>query len=219
VTAICPTSILACGMRVTLLDSLGRVAPGPNNFWVTDGLIQLQFTPDVFVPNEITQVSGCNCLIANAKFASLLKRFDLTLDKGQLEPGLEALMTGADVVLDAGSPIGAWWPDNSECDKTPPPFVALEVWSQAYLGNAPSPDFPFVHWIWPKTQWILGQSTLAADAKQDQLTGFSIPSSLWGDGPYSDGPGEDIGVMGGYWFTDVEPPVASCGYGTVVPSS
>ena len=28
-SAICPSSILACGMRVTLLDSLGKVEPGP----------------------------------------------------------------------------------------------------------------------------------------------------------------------------------------------
>jgi hypothetical protein len=218
-TAICPSSILACGMRVTLLDSLGDVAPGPNNSYVTDGLIQIQFTPDLFVPPEREQVSGCNCVIASAKFPSLLKRFDLTIDKGQLEPGLESLMTGADVVLSGPDPIGAWWPNNAQCGETPPPFVALEVWSQAYEGNAQSEVLPNIHWVWPKTQWVLGQSTLNNDIKQDQLVGFSIPNSLWGQGPYGDGPGENVGPMGGYWFTADDPPAAACGYATVVPSS
>lgn len=218
-TAICPSSILACGMRVTLLDSLGNVAPGPNNSYVTDGLIQIQFTPDVFTPDERTQVSGCNCVIASAKFASLLKRFDLEIQKGQLEPGLEALMTGADVVLSGSDPIGAWWPNNSECGDTPPPFVALEVWSQAFEGNSQSEILPNIHWIWPKTQWILGQSVLNNDFKQDVLTGFSVPNSLWGEGPYGDGPGENVGPQGGYWMTADDPPTAECGYQTVVPSS
>lgn len=217
--AICPSSILACGMRVTLLDSLGNVASGPNNSYVSDKLIQIQTTPDTFAPAEAQQVSGCNCLVASAKFPELLKRFNLEVQKGALEPALESMMVGTTVVLDGADPIGEWWQDNSICGHGTPPYVALEVWSQAFEGNGQSPTWPFVHWIWPMTRWIQGQSTLNVDFKQDVLTGFSLPNDRWGHGPYSDSPGEVIGPQGGYWFTTDEPPDAVCGYQTVTPSS
>lgn len=219
-TAICPSSILACGMRVTVLDSLGNVVDDPNNEWVSNKLIQIQFTPDVFEPTEQQQISGCNCVIATQKYPSLLKRFNLEIQKGALEPGLESMMLGSAVVLDDdGDPIGTWWPNNAECGDTPPPFVALEVWSQTLAGNHQDPLLPYVHWIWPMTRWVLGQSTLSVDIKQEVLTGFSIPNSRWGHGPYGDDPGEVVGPMGGYWFTDEAPPVGVCGYQTVTPSS
>lgn len=217
--ALCPSSILACGMRVTTLTSLGAVDPDPNNFYTTDGLIEIQFTTDNFEPPEREQANGCNCLIASAKYPPLLKRFNLVIQKGKLEPGLESMMIGSDVVLDGADPIGAWWPNNSECGDTPPPFVALEVWTQAQVGNAQSAQWPYIHWIWPMTRWSLGQGTLNSDIKVDTLNGYSIPNSAWGHGPYGDDPGEVVGPQGGYWFTTDAPPAGVCGYQTVTPSS
>lgn len=218
-TAICPSSILACGMRVTVLDSLGNVVDDPNNFWTSNKLIQVQFTPEVFDPGEKEQISGCNCVIATQKSAPLLKRFTIEIQKGTLEPGLESMMLGSDVILDGVDPIGTWWPNNAECGDTPPPFVALEVWSQTLVGNRQDATFPYVHWIWPMTQWMFGQSVLSTDVKQEVLTGFSIPNSRWGSGPFDDDPGEDVQPQGGYWFTAEAPPAGVCGYQTITPSS
>ena len=106
-TAICPSSILACGMRVTLLDDLGNVNPDANNFWVTDDLIQITTTPELATGSDREQRSGCDCVIASAKFPDLLKRWTFEIQKGQLQPGLEALMLGEDVILDGEDPIGA----------------------------------------------------------------------------------------------------------------
>lgn len=218
-TAICPASILACGMRVTLLDSLGNVNTGSNNYYVTDKLVQLQFTPDLFEPQERELVAGCNCLVASAKFPSLLKRFNLEVQEGALEPALEALMTGSSTVTSGSDIIGEFWPDNSICGNGTPPYVALEVWSYAWEGNGQSQTLPYVHWIWPMTRWVLGQGTLNTDFKSEPLNGFSLPNSRWGHGPYDDDPGVVIGAQGGYWFTATAPPTAVCGYQTVVPSS
>ncbi len=218
-TAICPSSILACGMRVTLLDSLGNVSPDANNFWVSDDLIQITTTPELATGSDRELRSGCDCVIASAKFPDLLKRFTFEIQKGQLQPGLEALMLGEDVILDGADPIGAWFANNSECGAAPIPNVALEVWSQAYEGNGQSQTLPFIHWIWPLTRWQLGASTLSSDFKQTVLTGFSDPNTRWGHGPYNDDPGEVVGPLGGYWFTATAPPAAECAYQTVSPSS
>ena len=129
------------------------------------------------------------------------------------------MMLGEEVVLSGSDPIGAWFANNAECGAPAIPYVALEVWSQAYEGNGQSQTLPFIHWIWPLTRWQLAPATLSSDFKTTQLTGFSDPNSLWGHGPYGDDPGEVVGPLGGYWFTAEEPPAAECGYQTVTPSS
>ena len=219
-SSICPSSILACGMRVTALEDVGSVQPGSNNYYVTDDLIQLTFTPENAQGSDRELRSGCDCVIASAKFPDLLKRMTLEIQKGELTPALEAMMLGSAVVLDPDAPadiIGEMWPDNSACGDTPPPRVALEVWSQAYEGNGQSQTLPFIHWIFPMTRWSLGQSVLSTDFKTTVLTGYSEPNGLWGHGPY----GDDIlvGAQGGYWFETAGPPSSVCGYQTVVPSS
>jgi hypothetical protein len=221
-TALCPKPILVCGMRGTLLDSLGNVVDGPNNFYTTDNLIALTPTPDLFEPEERRQVSGCNCIIASAKFVPLLVRFNLAMQKGALEPALESLMIGSEVVLDPDSPadpIGAWWPNNSLCGSTQPPFVALEVWTEAFSGNRQSAQWAYVHWIWPMTRWNMTPGVLNTDFQEQALVGFSIPNTRWGHGPYGDDPGEEIGALGGYWFTNDPPPAGVCGFQTITPSS
>lgn len=97
-TAICASSILACGMRVTLLDDVGNVANQEDNFYVTNNLVQITVNPNVQVGNEPTLQGGCACLIANAKFPDLLKRFDFEITLGQLDQQLISLMTGGALI-------------------------------------------------------------------------------------------------------------------------
>jgi hypothetical protein len=217
VSNICPSSILACGLRVTKLDAVGNVASGANNYYVADDLIQITFTPELAQGSDRELRSGCDCVIASAKFPDLLKRFTLEIQKGELTPALESMMLGSDNVLDGSDIIGEMWPDNSACGDTPPPRVAIEVWSEAYEGNGQSQTKPFIHWIFPMSRWSLGQSVLSSDFKTTVLTGYSEPNGLWGHGPYGDG--ILVGAQGGYWFEDTGAPAAVCGYQTITPSS
>jgi hypothetical protein len=206
-------------MRVTLLDDTGNVHSGSNNYYVTDKLVQLQFTPEVETGSDRTLKSGCDCIIATAKFPDLLKRFNFEIQLGQLEPGLVALMLGGAMISSGGSPIGFDWPDNLECGQTPPPKVAIEVWSYVWDIDHQDPTLPYWHWIWPMSQWQVGQSTLNSDVLVPVLTGFSRANPTWGHGPYTDDPGTVIGALGSVWQTSHTPPAANCGLQTVVPSS
>lgn len=222
--AICASSILACGLRVTLLDSDGSVADDDNNYYVTKNMIQIQATPDIEAGSDRTLKSGCDCIVATAKFPDLLKRFNFQIDLGQLEPALVSLMTGAPVVLDTSDtpvPIGWDWPVQISCADTPPPKVAIEVWSDVWDNDHQSPFLPYWHWIWPQTQWQFGQVQLNTDFYTPVLNGFSEGNSLWGHGPYGDGKpdGTVIGHLGSVWQTDDTPPDGFCGYQTITPSS
>ncbi len=218
--AICASSILACGMRITLLDDNGNVADQANNYYVTDNLIDVQMTPEIEQGADRTLKSGCSCIIATAKFPDLLKRFNFQVRVGQLEPGLLGLMLGATVITAGGFPIGIDWPDSGiSCAATPPPKVALEVWSDVWEDDQQNETLPYWHWVWPMTRWTIGQTNLNEDFLQLPLTGYSLSNGLWGHGPYNDDPGTAIGALGSVWQTADVPPDGVCGLQTVTPSS
>lgn len=221
--AICGSSILACGLRVTLLTDTGAVAPGPNNYYVTKNMIQITATPEIEAGSDRTLKSGCDCIIATAKFPDLLKRFNFEIQLGALEPALISLMTGGAVIFDASTPtpvpVGWDWPIQISCSDTPPPKVALEVWSDNWDSDHQSATLPNIHWVWPGTRWQIGPSTLNTDFAPLVLNGFSFGNRVWGHGPYDDDPGQVIGQLGSVWQTAFAVPAGSCGYQTVVPSS
>ncbi len=220
---ICASSILACGFRVTLLESDGRVSSDPNNYYVSDNLIELGATPDVSTGADLERKSGCQCIIATAKFPDLLKRFNFRLTLGELEPGLQSLLTGAPMILDDSGtpvPIGWDWPVQISCSDTPPPRVAIEVWSDVWSSDRQDQILPFWHWVWPQTRWQFDPFTLNGDFADMQLVGFSEGNSLWGRGPYGDDAFDHrVGHLGSVWQTAIDPPDGHCGLQTVTPSS
>jgi hypothetical protein len=220
--AICGSSILACGLRVTLLNDNGSVASTSNNFYVTDNLVEIAATPVVAAGSDRELRSGCDCIIATAKFPDLLKRFTFEIQLGALEPGLESLMLGAPVILDTSDvpvAIGLDWPTQVSCSDDRPPKVAIEVWSYNWDTDAQNATLPYIHWVWPMTQWQIAPTRLNTDFAAMVMTGFSTGNSLWGHGPYNDDPGQVIGHLGSLWQTATVPPASDCGYQTVSATS
>ena len=221
-TAICGQSILACGLRVTLLDDEGDVSATSNNYYMTDDLISIAINPNIEEGSDRVSKSGCDCIIATAKFPNLLKRFDFEINLGSFEPALESLMTGAPVRLDESDdpvPIGLDFPTQVSCNDAPPPKVAIEVWSDNWESDHPSPTLPFLHWVWPGTRWNIGPSTLNSDFAPWVLNGFSFGNSLWGHGPFTDAPAQVIGPLGSVFQSADAIPDAECGFQSVTPAS
>lgn len=218
--SVCGASINACGLRVTELDSEGNVVGTPNNFWVTSKLIEISVTPEVEEGTDVTMKSGCDCIIATFRAADLLKRFNFTISLGQLEPGLIEMMIGGSVILSGADVIGINWPTGIDCEASPPPKVALEVWSFNQDVDAQNTLYPYWHWVWPGTQWQIGEASLGAgDFFRPQLTGFSFGNANWVHGPYNDDPGDAIEANGAVWATATAPPTAQCEYQTVAATS
>lgn len=220
--AICGQSILACGFRATLLDDEGDVHSGSNNYYTTHDLISITITPNIEDGSDRVLKSGCDCIIATAKFPNLLKRFDFEIQLGSLEPALISLMTGAPIRLDASTvpvPIGYDFPVQVSCADTPPPKIAIEIWSDNWESDHDSPTLPFFHWVFPGTRWNIGPSTLNNDFAPNVLNGFSFGNTRWGHGPYTDAPTQVIGQLGSVFQTATAIPAAVCGYQTITPAS
>lgn len=220
--AICGQIIQACAIRATLLDDEGDVHAGSNNSIVSNNLISIVATPNIEEGSDRVLKSGCDCIIATAKFPNLLKRFDFEINIGALEPAMISLMTGAPIRLDASVvpvPVGYDFPVQVSCTNTPPPKVALEIWTDNWESDHQSPTLPWLKWVWPGTRWNIGPSTLNNDFSPLVLNGFSFGNTRWGHGPYLDAPLQVIGQLGSVFQSAAALPAASCGYQTITPAS
>lgn len=225
----CLDSIKICALRGTLLDSLGNVAAGPNNFVSTNRETKLDFTADIDQGKDLFYRNGCDKALASYKSDPLVKRETLAIDLFGIEPALEALfLNDALIDDDLGNPIG--FEDNIQvCPDDPSPaLVAIEAWSFAWDCDAPNAQTPYYYHLWPMAQMNKGQTeSLQVDLLQPQLVGFTRRNPLWGHGPYG---GIVKGASGGstylntsgnpaHFLTSTPPPDIICGFGTVAPSS
>ena len=212
--AECLAAIHLCAIRVTRLEADGSPTPGPNNSYVTNKPIQLGVTPVIEAGQDRTLVGGCDCLVATYRGFDKLKRFDLELDLGTLEPGLIEMLIGADAIIDTGVPIGDWWPSSQTfaCGTNPQPNVAIEAWQDGWADDAPDADFPYIRWIFPSSFWQIGAQSLQNDFLQPKLSGFTRGNPEWGLGIYGDQP-EAAQSLGGFFY-DTTRPDGACGYAT-----
>jgi len=208
----CLAIIKLCAVRVTLLNTDGTPSDS-GDYYVTDKTVSLGFTPDISTGQDREIRNGCDCIVASSKAQDILKRFTFTLDRGNLEPGLEAMLLAQEAIVDADdSVIGVNF--SSDLGACAQAAVALEGWASAEALDHPDPDYPWLHFRWPWTQWQIGPGTLSADYFQPQVTGFNRANPEFGD-PYNDLPASGTGVITndffGYWYQAEDPPTAVCG--------
>lgn len=216
----CTIPFEICRARFTRLTTVGNVASGPNNSWVTDKITELTITPEIETGDDRVLRNGCGGIIASAKLPDLRKRWTLALSKGSVEPGLDELLLGDTVILAGSTPIGTWsHPQIGSAGLAPPP-VALEVWAKNWAFDHQDPTYPWIHLVFPMSEWQRAAETLSDDLAISPVAGFTRVNPLWGHGPYAAQP-EAVasGADRGLFFTATDPPAADCAYKTVTPSS
>ncbi len=212
----CASTVEICAVRATRLASDGTVDIHIDNVYVVSDVIQLQFTPNIREGAERELLGGCGgCVIASKTDEDSLRRFDLQLDAGRLEPGLLEMLLGATVIENTNGPIGFKYGAKQPCG-TPKARVAFEAWSKRWtVDDEQDPDFPWWHWLWPSVSWVLGQNTLQADFGPVIATGKSRANTAWGDGPYGDQPTDVEADQVMVWADAGDLPVGTCDYQTV----
>lgn len=209
----CLAAIHLCRVRATRLDAAGFPLAGPNNSYVSDKPMTLGVTPIIEAGQDKTLVGGCDCIIAEYRGRDKLKRFDLDLDLGVIEPALLEMLLGNSAITDPNNPtdiIGNWFTHDAYDCSAVQPNVCFEGWQTGWDQDAPATDWPYVHWIWPSTFWMLAAQTLQNDFLQPKVTSFSRGNPNWGVGIYGDLP-EAAEPLGGFFFSTTIPD-ASCGY-------
>jgi len=219
VANVCPTPIFCCLARATRLNpTTGAVVGGANGGAVTDGMVTIQFSPDIEAGTESVLKNGCGRILAQSKTPDRLKRWNMTLTMGEWNTAFVEILTGHTAVLDGPDLVGIIGKDEFAEDFVET-LAALEIWAEAYEGDAPDATRPYFYGLIVASTWRLGDFTLGEEAATVPLNGFSRTNSLWGNGPY-----DDTGILDQCrtWMfasTDTAGPVSSCGYISVVAGS
>lgn len=221
-TAICPSPIHFCRMRVTRLTQAGLLSGTTNNVYVTDKVESMGFAPQYEEGDDKRLISGCDCMTARWRGRDKFVGYDLTLVNQAMEPGLEEMLLGgqAAIINDASTipvAIGVGGPDSFNC-ATPPSPVAIEIWQDNVIQNfqAASP-FRYVRRIWTNVLWRLDDGTAENDFGKPGYVGHTFGNPSWGDGPHSDSH-VVIPANGTAWFFDDFLPTATCGYQSLASS-
>jgi len=215
----CGVSFGVCAVRLTAVDAAGNVTGTTDNSYVTDNVTSISLTPNIETGDTFSQRNGCGCSVARFKANDTFNWFEFSLVDAALEPAMMALLLGTPTIEDGADIVGQAFLGALECGEDEP-AVALEFWTKHIVGSGQDGTFPWIHWVFPKTVWQMGDNTFEEGIALPTVNGFSRTNTQWGDGPYGDGPpdGQDI-AEGGWWKTDVDPPTAACDYQNVTPSS
>lgn len=212
----CGVSFNICRLRITELDEVGN---GGGATYVTDQVQSVAVSVNQDTGNSFVVRNGCGCKISSVRLPNVFNGFEFTFTDASLEPALQALALGADTIADGADTVGLHFAGELSCDEANP-AVALEFWTQHYVGSSIDGTYPYVHWVFPWTEWTLGDNTFEEGPASPVLTGTSKGNQRWGSGPHGDGPpdGSDV-IEGAYWLTDTALPAADCAAGTVAPGS
>jgi hypothetical protein len=215
----CGVSFGVCVVRVTTVDVAGNVSGSTNNSYVTDAVTSISVTPNIETGDTFSQRNGCGCSVARFKANDTFNWFEFSFQSSKLEPGLMALLLNSPTIDDGADLVGQAFVGALECDEDEP-AVAFEFWTKHIVGSGPDGIHPWIHWVFPKTVWQLGDNTFEEGIALPTMNGFSRTNAQWGSGPYGDGPPDDQDISeGGWWKTDTDPPAATCDFQDVTPSS
>lgn len=190
-------------MRVTRLDSCGRLVYGDRVWSTSDGFVSVGASVQSSTTNAID--------LQNARGRSIIKRaaktsltgYALEIVFAEVDPELFTLITGQRILFDyEGHSVG--FATNVDVDTSTFGF-ALEVWAGAVGGDVcedEDADGGWGYFLYPFNQGgIVGDKTIQNDAISFTITGVvTQDGARWGKGPYDVvlNPGEDPG----------DPPVA-----------
>lgn len=214
----CGVSFGICAIRVTKVDAAGNVLAGDNSY-VSDSVASIGVRPNIEEGQTFSARNGCGCSIARFKANDTFNWFEFTLQMNTLEPILQAMLLGSETIVNGSDVVGEAFASALDCSEDEP-AVALEFWTKHVVGSGQDGTYPWIHWVFPKTVWRLGDNTFEEGIAQPTVEGFSRTNTQWGEGPYGDGPPDDQDLReGGWWKTADDPPEANCESDTVTATS
>lgn len=176
-------SLQVCRLRVARLEATGEPDVGAGNQYVTDVLISLGTSPEIEEGEDVTLRNGCGDIIVNQRNDDQFTRLNLTMELAKPDPVLTQMLIGGTILLDAAEEVGYAYP---AVGPAPPPDVSVEAWTKHIVAGDQDGDFPWIRWVFPKTQWRIGDRSLANEAMVTAIAGIALENANWGDGPQND---------------------------------
>lgn len=207
----CYTSVDVCAVRAATLDSDGsKLGATTNGGAYNMRPIQVTQSFTFSTGETFEQRDGCGNICFTRSDVDVLTGADLELQLCQLDLELISTLTGGQVLLDSGgSVIGVEAPMASAT----PPVVEFDFWTKAFDGNSPvAAPHTYWHWVFPFTQWTVGQWTNQRGSLVVNLTATASENANLGSGAFNDLPGAGIQGTFGVFLADDIPDVDESPY-------
>lgn len=215
----CFTPILACRLRVALLDDGGAPDAGTDAMVVTDSLVRIGYQVQVSEGAKFSKKNGCGVTCVQYRGQDRIESVNLVIELCTLDFELIALMTGADLDVIAGESRGTSLPA-IDADLTR--RVSVEAWSAAYSGDEPltnnAGDPGYLRYIFPSTSWVEGDREAKEDITAIILNGEGRSNANFGNGPGNDLTWGQYVTPKGEFLDFGDLPASTCGTQTLVAS-
>lgn len=173
-------------IRVTKLDSCGRVVTGACSQVVTDGIISVAITKTYEDRQEFFVKNGDGTFCVRETNPPILKWIDLTITLCNVDPDIVLLMSGDSLYTSndaASTKIGF----NEEEGAAATVNFALEGWTRlSGTSILCTGGTEYGYFLWP---WVV-EGTIQDMTLENGVANFAIKArthsnSLWGVGPYN----------------------------------
>lgn len=220
-------------LRVTKLDNCGNIqSDDPCARVVSKGFVQVGVASNTITGTSIQPLNAAGELCYRLQAPDIFTGHNLTLEFCEVDPSLFGLTTLSNSVLDWNDDIVGF----ETVEGSHPAGYALEVWMGVPGVECPEEtDFPVDSLGYVLFPFIipgaLGDFTIANDAINFTVAGYTRSNPNWGVGPYDvvaqdalNTPGPLIdpitaGVHAHLQWTSVPAPTEFCGCDSIVPSS
>lgn len=232
-TSVCFTPLKIPRVRVTRLDSCGRVVTGSCSQVVTDGIISVEMTKNYEDREEFFIKNGDGRFCVRETTPPILKWIDLVFTFCNVDPDIVNIMSGEPLVQSddtAQTKIG-WSTAENSVDTV---NFAFEGWTRlsgtsSGCSGGTGVEFGYVLFPWV-IEGTIGDMTLENGVANFIVNARTRSRSLWGVGPYnvdlSDNPGTlntPIPLLTPItsiqhhrmFITRLEPPASACGCAAV----
>lgn len=220
---VCAKPLQGSVMRATLLDSCGNPEYGDCGYAVSDGFVQVVFTPNVEDGERFLQRAASGRAIVNQRSAPILNWYDVSMQFQEVDPELFGIITGLPLpVDDQGRTIGFTVTESAFATAN----FALELWTgnaeEECLPGDPLPFFGYSLFPWMVEGALAEDVTVTNGLITFTVAGRTRKGTPWGVGPYdvvvdqTEAPSaliEEIPTdthLHQIW-TQLAPPEASCG--------
>lgn len=203
-------------LRVIKLNECGVPVTGTGSAQIVmSGFTQVQSAAQYEDGEEFIVKTADAALCVNERDASILKRFELTVNLCSIDPGLVAnVVSPARLLTYSESPTGTGF---ALAEGSSTAHFSLEVWQRVAGSSAcdASGQTRYVYNAWPHVYDArIGDYSIANEPSALEFTAQSkAVNTLWTAGNSWLGSGA-ISIVADHWFqnlTTVAPPTAACG--------
>lgn len=172
----------ACLIRVARLDDNGAPDWGADNLYVSEGLIQLDWSPNIDDGDELEQADGCGNEKLFYSADDNLRDLELSMQIVAPEPELLEMLAGGTIHTLSDDTVGYGIPGPGPLGGSQD--VSIELWERIIVDGSIA---DYARYVFPRTRkWRRTGSTHQNDVLNVELEGTGVEAGSWGNGPGDD---------------------------------